>query len=41
MATWQDALYRTPVERAALAVPAAVLTPAVHGERVPGALYRD
>jgi len=39
VATWQDAPYFTPAERAALALTDAVLQATAHGERVPDELY--
>jgi alkylhydroperoxidase family enzyme len=39
VATWQDAPYFTPAERAALALTEAVLQPSAHGERVSDELY--
>ncbi|MEJ2858175.1 MULTISPECIES: carboxymuconolactone decarboxylase family protein [unclassified Saccharothrix] len=41
VATWRDAPYYTPAERAALALVEAVLQPAAQGERVPDALYGE
>ncbi|MGW1230050.1 carboxymuconolactone decarboxylase family protein [Streptomyces sp. NPDC002530] len=41
VATWHDAPYFTPAERAALAVVEAVHTPNPAGERVPDALYAE
>lgn len=41
VATWRDAPYYTPAERAALALVEAVLQPSTQGERVPDALYAE
>lgn len=41
VATWRDAPYFTPAERAALALVEAVLTPNPAGERVPDELYAE
>ncbi|TQF01606.1 carboxymuconolactone decarboxylase family protein [Kitasatospora acidiphila] len=39
VASWQDAPYFTEAEAVALALVEAVLQPAIHGERVPDALF--
>ncbi|KPC66329.1 carboxymuconolactone decarboxylase family protein [Streptomyces chattanoogensis] len=41
VASWQDAPYFTPAERAALALVEAVLQPSAHGERVSDELYAE